>query len=67
MCLNIVQKGFLDKPLLVYNRTQKRSDDFVTRVGSANTKTPTSLHEGVRSSDIIFSYLSSDSAVLDMY
>ncbi|RBQ79301.1 hypothetical protein FVER14953_21267 [Fusarium verticillioides] len=39
MCLSLVQRGSLDKPLLVYNRTQKRCDDFVTQVGSANAKT----------------------------
>lgn len=65
--MNLVQKGSLDKPLLIYNHTQKRSDDFLTQVGSANAKTPTLLHEGVGSSDIIFSCLSSDSAVLDIY
>ncbi|KAF5586888.1 6-phosphogluconate dehydrogenase 2 [Fusarium subglutinans] len=67
MCLNLVQKGSLGKPHLIYNRTQKRCDEFVTQVGSANAKTCTSLKEGVGSSDIIFSCLSSDSAVENIY
>ncbi|KAI7763130.1 hypothetical protein LZL87_012167 [Fusarium oxysporum] len=67
MCLDLVQKGSLDKPLLVYDRTQKRSDDFVTQVGSSHAKRSSSLHEGVGSSDIIFSCLSSDSAVVEIF
>ncbi|KAF5968276.1 6-phosphogluconate dehydrogenase [Fusarium coicis] len=61
------ERGSLDKPLLVYNRTQKPCDEFVTQVGSANAKTCISLHEGVVFSHIIFSCLSSDSAVEDIY
>lgn len=67
MCSNLVQKGSLGKPLLVYNRTQKRSDDFVTQVGAAYAKASNSLREGVSSSDIIFSCLGSDSAVTNVY
>ncbi|KAF5687185.1 6-phosphogluconate dehydrogenase [Fusarium denticulatum] len=64
---NMGRKGSLGKPLLIYNRTQKRCDEFATQVGSANAKTCTSLQEGVSSSDIIFSCLSSDSAVVEIY
>ncbi|VTT57196.1 unnamed protein product [Fusarium fujikuroi] len=67
MCLNLVKKGCLDKPLLVYNRTQKRSEDFVAQVGSDHAKMCTSLHEGVGSCDITFSWLGLDSAVADIY
>lgn len=63
MCLSLVWRGSIHKPLLVYNRTQKRCEEFVTEVGSENNKTCASLNEGVGSADIVFSCLSSDSAV----
>ncbi|VUC37169.1 unnamed protein product [Clonostachys rosea] len=67
MCLNLVQKGSLDNPLVVYNRTKKRSKDFVAQVGPEKAIASDSLEESVSSADIIFTCLSNDAAVFETY
>ncbi|KAI0132369.1 6-phosphogluconate dehydrogenase 2 [Xylariales sp. AK1849] len=67
MCKNIAEKGSLDKPLLIYNRTQQRSDDLASKLGSGRTEVVTSPEEGVKRADIIFTCLSNDKAVDELY
>lgn len=63
MCKNLVEKGNLSHDLLVYNRTIKRAEDLVTKIGhSAVSK---SLSDLVSKADIIFYCLGDDAAVLD--
>jgi 3-hydroxyisobutyrate dehydrogenase-like beta-hydroxyacid dehydrogenase len=67
MCLNLVEKGKLDKPLVIYNRTKKRSDDLAAKiasdVGSGKTKVVDTINDAVKGSDIILMCLGDDAAV----
>ncbi|KAF2264116.1 6-phosphogluconate dehydrogenase-like protein NAD-binding protein [Lojkania enalia] len=63
MCKNLVEKGNLDKPLVLYNRTKKRADDLSTKLGADKTKVVENIGDAVKSSDIIFICLGDDAAV----
>jgi len=63
MCKNLVEKGSLDKPLILYNRTKKRSDDLSSALGADKTKVVDSINDAVKSADIIFMCLGDDAAV----
>jgi 3-hydroxyisobutyrate dehydrogenase-like beta-hydroxyacid dehydrogenase len=67
MCKNLVEKGNLDKPLILYNRTKKRSDDLATKissdVGNGKTKVVETINDATKESDIIFMCLGDDAAV----
>ena len=65
MCANLVSKGNLDKPLILYNRTKKRSDDLSTKLGTDKTKVVSTIPEAVTSSDIILMCVGDDAAVND--
>ncbi|KAK7927938.1 hypothetical protein PG985_004936 [Apiospora marii] len=67
MSKNLAEKGSLDKPLLVYNRTKKRADDLVAKVGSDKAEALDSVEDGVKRSSIIFTSLSNDQAVEELY
>jgi 3-hydroxyisobutyrate dehydrogenase-like beta-hydroxyacid dehydrogenase len=67
MATNIAQKGKLDKPLLIYNRTQKRADDLSAKIGGGKTEVVTDPLQGVKRADIIFTMLSNDHAVESNY
>jgi 3-hydroxyisobutyrate dehydrogenase-like beta-hydroxyacid dehydrogenase len=62
MCKNIVEKGDLTSPLLVFNRTQKRSTDLAHVLGSKVTVTST-IEDAVSKSDIIFTCVGDDRAM----
>ena len=62
MCKNLVEKGYLPKPLIIYNRTTKRAEDLAAKIG--NSKVSTSITDVVSQSDIIFYCLGDDPAVL---
>lgn len=38
MCKNLVEKGNLDKPLVLYNRTKKRADDLASQLGGGKAQ-----------------------------
>ncbi|KAI1436333.1 NAD binding domain of 6-phosphogluconate dehydrogenase-domain-containing protein [Xylaria sp. CBS 124048] len=63
MCKNLVEKGGLDKPLILYNRTRKRADDLAATLPTGKTEVVESIEEGVRKADIIFTIVSNDAAV----
>lgn len=63
MCKNLVEKGNLDKPLILYNRTQKRADDLSAKLGSGKTKVVSQVRDAVKDSDIVFICLGDDDAV----
>lgn len=67
MSKNLAEKGSLDKPLLVYNRTKKRADDLVEKVGSDKAEALDAVEDGVKRSSIIFTSLSNDQAVEELY
>ncbi|KAH6872508.1 NAD binding domain of 6-phosphogluconate dehydrogenase-domain-containing protein [Alternaria rosae] len=63
MCKNLVEKGNLDKPLILFNRTTSRSEDLASRLGSSKTKVVNTINDAVKSSDIVFMCLGDDAAV----
>lgn len=63
MCKNIVEKGNLDKPLILFNRTQKRSDDLSEKLGKDKTKVASTIGEAVASADIVFTCVGDDKAI----
>ncbi|KAF2433541.1 hypothetical protein EJ08DRAFT_676712 [Tothia fuscella] len=65
MCKNLVEKGDLSSPLLVYNRTQKRSDDLVASLESGKAKVASTIEEAVQNADIIFTCVGDDRAIND--
>lgn len=69
MSKNLVKKGNLDKPLILYNRTKKRSDELAAKisseVGPGKTKVVDTVEEAAKEADIIFICLGDDAAVKD--
>lgn len=65
MCKNLVEKGKLDKPLILNNRTQKRADDLSAKLGKDKTKVAPSVAEAAKESDIIFICVGDDAADRD--
>lgn len=63
MCANLVSKGNLDKPLILYNRTKKRSDDLAAKIGTDKTKVVSTIAAVIKDSDIILMCLGDDAAV----
>lgn len=63
MCKNIVEKGDLDKPLLIYNRTFKRAEDFSKTLPSGKSKAIADIPDIVSQADIIFTCVGDDPAI----
>ena len=64
MCKNLVEKGNLDKPLIIFNRTQKRAIDISNSLRSGRSIVASSLGEAVSQADVIFTCVGDDAAVL---
>lgn len=62
MCKNVVEKGSLSHPLIIYNRTPKRSTDLAHTIGSKVTVAP-SISAAVTKSSIIFTCVGDDAAI----
>jgi len=62
MCKNIVEKGKLEKPLIIFNRTPKRSTDLAGFLGDKVTVSQ-SIESAVSKSTIIFTCLGDDPAI----
>ena len=65
MCKNLIEKGNLDKPLIIFNRTLKRAEDLNAKLPSGKSTIAQSLEEVVSQSDIIFTCLGDDAAIKD--
>lgn len=65
MCKNLVEKGQLDKPLIIYNRTTKRSEDLNKSLPSGKSKVATSIKDAVSEADIVFTCVGDDAAIDD--
>lgn len=64
MVKNIVSKANLDKPLIIHNRTGKRSQDFKASLGNPDSvQVVESIEEAVKVADIIFTSLGDDKSV----
>ncbi|KAL2023029.1 hypothetical protein VTK56DRAFT_3939 [Thermocarpiscus australiensis] len=63
MCKNLVEKGNLDQPLLLYNRTKQRSIELSQKLPAGKTEVVDTIAAGVAKADIIFIILSKDDVV----
>lgn len=63
MCKNLVEKGNLDQPLLLYNRTKQRAVDLSEQLPAGKTEVVDSIAAGAAKADIIFTILSKDDVV----
>ncbi|KAI1337437.1 NAD binding domain of 6-phosphogluconate dehydrogenase-domain-containing protein [Xylariaceae sp. FL0016] len=67
MVKNLVEKGNLSKPLIIYNRTKKRADDLAATLPEGKTEVTDSIKDGVQKADIIFCIISNDAAVQETF
>lgn len=67
MSKNIVEKGNLDGPLLLYNRSAKRAIDLSNSLPEGKTETIEDLAAGIARADIIFSCVANDEAVQETF
>lgn len=65
MCKNLVEKGNLDKPLVIFNRTTKRATDLKEKLPAGKSIVVSSIDEAISKSDLIFTCLGDDLAVKD--
>ena len=65
MCKNLVEKGNLDKPLIIFNRTEKRAIDLNKSLPSGKSTVSSSIEETVSKADIIFTCVGDDAAIND--
>lgn len=65
MCKNLVEKGNLEKPLIIFNRTQKRATDLSKSLPSDKSTVASSIGEAVSKADIIFTCVGDDAAIND--
>ncbi|KAI0840847.1 6-phosphogluconate dehydrogenase 2 [Hypoxylon sp. FL0890] len=63
MVKNLVEKGNLDKPVILYNRTRKRAEELAAKLPKGKTEVVESVEEGLKKADIIFTIVSNDAAV----
>src|SRR2546423_460332 len=61
MCKNLVEKGNLDKPLIIFNRTTKRAEDLSSKIGHSTVAS--SIDEAVAKADISFNRPGDDAAI----
>jgi len=64
MVKNIVQKGSLTSPIILYNRTTSRSTDLQSSLGGSSKATiAKTISEAVQPADIIFTCVGDDAAI----
>lgn len=63
MVKNLVEKGNLDQPILLFNRTKQRATDLSSNLAAGKTEVVDSIAEGVSKADVIFVILSQDDVV----
>lgn len=67
MCKNLVEKGKLEVPLIIFNRTTQRATDLEAELGDGKVAVAKTISEAVAQSDIIFTCLGNDAAVTDIF
>ncbi|KAI9875757.1 MAG: hypothetical protein M1830_008024 [Pleopsidium flavum] len=65
MCKNLVEKGQLSSPLIIYNRTEKRATDLSSKLPPGKSTVVSSIAEAVSKSDIIFTCVGDDNAIVE--
>ncbi|KAI9756649.1 MAG: hypothetical protein M4579_003738 [Chaenotheca gracillima] len=67
MCKNLVEKGKLDSPLILYNRTRQRAEDLSAKLPRGSTVVAKDIAQVIANADIIFTCLGDDHAILDLF
>ncbi len=65
MCKNLVEKGNLEQPLILYNRTRNRAEDLSEKLGTDKTQVVSSIPEVASAADIIFICVGDDKAAFE--
>lgn len=60
---NLVEKGDLSQPLILFNRTNTRAEQLSEKLGKDKTKVAKSIEDAVTSADIIFTCVGDDKAM----
>ncbi|KAK4932055.1 hypothetical protein LTR66_016003 [Elasticomyces elasticus] len=63
MCKNLVEKGKLSEPLIIFNRTQSKAEDLSKKLGHSTVAG--SISDLVKKCDIVFYCLGDDASVLE--
>lgn len=63
MCKNLVQKGDLSEPLIIFNRTTKRAEELKNSLPNGKTNVATDIGSAVSQADIIFTCVGDDTAI----
>ena len=65
MCKNLVEKGDLGNPLILFNRTAQKAEDLKAKLPEGKSAVAHSIEKSVSKSDIIFTCLGDDAAITD--
>lgn len=65
MAKNIAEKGKLDSPLLLFNRTTQRATDLNAKIAPGKSEVASSLEAAASQADVIFICLANDKAVTE--
>ena len=65
MCKNLVEKGSLGNPLIIFNHTVQKAEDLKAKLPEGKSTVTKSIQEAVSASDIIFTCLGDDAAITD--
>lgn len=63
MAKNIAEKGQLDSPLLLFNRTKQRATDLSAKISPGKSQVVDTIDSGASQAEVIFVCLANDSAV----
>jgi 3-hydroxyisobutyrate dehydrogenase-like beta-hydroxyacid dehydrogenase len=63
MCKNLVEKGELTDPLILFNRTTSRAETLADQLGRSKTTVASTIQELVSASDIIFTCVGDDNSI----
>jgi 3-hydroxyisobutyrate dehydrogenase-like beta-hydroxyacid dehydrogenase len=65
MTKNLVEKGNIEHPIILYNRTKSRAETHCSLIGHSTVAS--SLQEAIVASDIIWSCLENENAVAETF
>lgn len=65
MVKNLVEKGNLSDPVVIFNRTKKRADDLSAQLGAGKAEVASTMDEAASAADIIFMCLGDDKSVTE--
>ena len=66
MATNLAEKGSLEKPLILANRTAQRAKDLNGKLTQGKSVVASNIQEAIQKSDIIFTSLGKDNDIQDL-